>query len=286
MVQARFAHEGPIVRLAFTPDGSRLVSLAEDRTIKVWETADYTELQLWEQQPDVAAALAVAGDGTSFCVGRMDGSLASYPLPRLADAEHRGPPRSSRRGDAPIAGTRQHGPSSAEHEPNDAPRRRTAVELPAEITGAIAGGKDGGRADVDLYRFSAKAGEPWVIEVNAARAKSKLDSFVEVLDAGGNRIERVLLQAVRDSYFTFRGKNDSETGDFRVFNWEEMRLNEYLYANGEVVKLWLYPRGPDSGFVVYPGRGEPLGLFRHHAADPCAGRALLRRPAASARARS
>ena len=32
MVIARFAHEGPIVRLAFTPDGSKLVSLAEDRT--------------------------------------------------------------------------------------------------------------------------------------------------------------------------------------------------------------------------------------------------------------
>ncbi len=83
MVRARFAHEGPIVRLAFTPDGSKLVSLAEDRTIKVWETTDYTELQLWEKQPDVAAALAVAGDGKSFLIGRMDGSLASFAIPAV-----------------------------------------------------------------------------------------------------------------------------------------------------------------------------------------------------------
>ena len=62
-----------------------------------------------------------------------------------------------------------------------------------------------------------------MFEVNAARSKSKLDSFLEVLDGQGRRVPRVLLQAVRDSYFTFRGKNDSETGDFRVFNWEEMR---------------------------------------------------------------
>ena len=80
----------------------------------------------------------------------------------------------------------------------------------------------------------------------------------------------MLLQAVRDSYFTFRGKNDSESDDFRVFNWEEMRINEYLYANGEVVKFWLYPRGPDSGFVSLSGAGEALGLFRYDAAGPCA----------------
>ncbi len=84
MVIARFAHEGAIVRLAFTPDGTKLVSLAEDRTIKVWRTSDYSELKLWENQPDVATALAIAPDGASFEVGRMDGSLASYAIPAAA----------------------------------------------------------------------------------------------------------------------------------------------------------------------------------------------------------
>ena len=31
--------------------------------------------------------------------------------------------------------------------------------------------------------------------------------------------------------------------------------------NGEVVKLWLYPRGPDSGYIVYPGSGNRHGYF-------------------------
>ncbi len=84
----------------------------------------------------------------------------------------------------------------------------------------------------------------------------------------------MLLQAVRDSYFTFRGKNDSETDDFRVFNWDEMRINDYLYANGEVVKFWLFPRGPDSGFVAYPGQGSRWGYFdttplAHALGEPC-----------------
>ncbi len=40
-----------------------------------------------------------------------------------------------------------------------------------------------------------------------------------------------------------------------------MELNEYLYSGGEVVKLWLYPRGPDSGFKVYPGAGNRWTYF-------------------------
>ena len=76
---------------------------------------------------------------------------------------------------------------------------------------------------------------------------------LEVLDAAGNPIPRVVLQAVRPTYFTFRGHNSTSLSDFRLHGWQDMELNEYLYANGEVVKLWMYPRGPDSGFLVYPG---------------------------------
>ena len=60
---------------------------------------------------------------------------------------------------------------------------------------------------------------------------------------------------MRDSWVTFRGKDSNTSGDFR-FKWDEMNLNQYLYVNGEVVKLWYYPRGPDSGYIVYPGTGN------------------------------
>ena len=54
----------------------------------------------------------------------------------------------------------------------------------------------------------------------------------------------------------------------------EMDLNDYLYANGEVVRLWLYPRGPDSGFNVYPGTGKRYTFFgtsplAHPLGEPC-----------------
>ena len=270
MVIARFAHEGPIIRLAFTPDGTKLVSLAEDRTVKVWQTKDFSELKLWENQPDVPGALAFAGNN-SILVGRLDGSLSSYAMPaevpvQTASAQ---PRASNFARDEPGKFDQV-----SEHEPNDSPAQATALsKLPAQIAGTISGGPPT-RVDADLYRFTAKAGEQWVIEVNAARNSSKLDSFLEVLDSQGGRVPRVLLQAVRDSYFTFRGKDDTESGDFRVFNWQEMKLDEYLYSNGEVVKLWIYPRGPDSGFGTYPGQGSRWGYFdttplAHALGEPC-----------------
>jgi WD40 repeat protein len=268
---ARFAHEGAIVRLAFTPDGSKLVSLAEDRTVKLWRTSDYTEVRLWDNQPDVATTLAFSADGGSFEVGRMDGSLASYALPAgpMSDDSSAVKPRAELV-EMPSTGRIN---ESTEHEPNNAPAQANVLSLPARITGTIDGGK-AAQVDSDVFRFAARAGEQWVFEVNGARSQSKLDSFLEVLDTQGQRVPRVLLQAVRDSYFTFRGKNDSETGDFRVFNWEEMRINDYLFANGEVVKFWLFPRGPDSGFVAYPGQGNRWGYFdttplSHALGEPC-----------------
>jgi hypothetical protein len=125
------------------------------------------------------------------------------------------------------------------------------VQIPAQIKGNVSTA-----SDTDLFRFHAGAGEELTLEVNAARSNSKLDSRLEVLHADGSPVEQVVLQATRDSWFTFRGKDSDTSDDFRLHNWAEMELNEYLYANGEVVKLWLYPRGPDSGYKVYPGSGK------------------------------
>ena len=276
LIHARYAHEGPIVGLRFTPDGRGLVSVAEDRTAKLWETRGYTELKLYEQQPSVVMALAVAGRGNAFLLGRMDGSLQSYPIDLTAGALESETLVVSAAPMGEMGETQQ----VSEQEPNDAPNQATAVVVPARITGTVHLAADESTAaapdvpDSDLFRFSAAAGQEWVIEVNAARSESPLDSFVEVLDSEGRPIERVLLQAVRDSYFTFRGKNADTVDDFRVFNWEEMDLNQFLYANGEVVKLWLYPRGPDSGYMVYPGKGARWGWFdttplSHPLGEPC-----------------
>lgn len=272
LVHARFAHEGAIARLGFTPDGRQLVTVAEDRTVKLWETDGYTERKLFPRQPEVAEALAIAGTGDRFVIGRMDGSVEMFPIDPLKEGPAAGTAQpmavatASPMPDMPMT-------TVAEQEPNNLPSQATALAIPATVTGAIHG-PDAAQPDADLYRITARAGQEWVIEINAARSKSPLDSFVEVLTPEGQRIPQVTLQAVRDSYFTFRGKNADQSDDFRIFNWEEMELNEYLYAGGEVTKLWLAPRGPDSGFKVYPGAGNRYGYFDttpvvHALGEPC-----------------
>ena len=114
-----------------------------------------------------------------------------------------------------------------------------------------------------------------MIETKASRDKSPIDTRIEVLHADDGRpVTQVLLRAVRDSYFTFRGKDSDTSDDFRLHNWEEMNLNEFIYSGGEVNKFFLHPRGPDSGFRVYPGTGKRFGYFgttamSHALQSPC-----------------
>jgi len=270
-IEARFAHEGAILQMAFIPDGSRLVTIADNRTIKVWETKKFTELHLYETQPALPISLAVAADGREFFVGRLDGSLGRYEIPQVTPAAE-SPAVAAVTSAAPMPMPSEMS-RAAEQEPNNAPGVATRIAVPGVATGAVHNAS-GTEPDVDHFRFTAKAGETWVLEVSAARDKSPLDSQIEVLTADGERIPRVLLQSVKDSYFTFRGKNGSQPDDFRLFNWEEMELNELLYCNGEVVKLWHYPRGPDSGFLMYPGEGPRWGYYdttglAHALGEPC-----------------
>jgi len=267
LLHARFAHDAAIVAIAVSTDGRRLLASAEDGSLSAWTLPDLalTGLRHADEtgsRPDVAAAVAAVADG--FLVGRMNGHVE-----RLGPAAFAAPAGGP---DSPVAaappGTRADGPPSApvapaasadvlaEQEPNDDAATAMPVPVPAVVRGTI--GRPG---DADCFRVSARAGEPILLEIDAARSTSRLDSKIEVLHADGRPVERVVLQATRDSWFTFRGKDSAQSDDFRVHNWAEMELDEYLYAGGEVVKLWHYPRGPDSGFIVYPGFGPRHGFF-------------------------
>lgn len=269
MIYARFAHEGPVQRIVFNEDGSKLFSVGNDLTVKLWDTSSYTELKLWADRPEISMAAGYVSQTQSLYLGRLDGQVD-----RLTWS-----PDDLPKGNASMAPKTKPQPipqaemgTIAEQESNDTIDSAQAVNFPAKITGKIAGDAPG--PDIDYYRFSAKAGQNWVLEINAARSKSALDSHLSIYHLDGSPVERVKLQATRESYFTFRGKDDSTSDDFRVFIWEEMKLNEYLYSNGEVARLWLHPRGPDSGFRVYPGQGKRWGYFdttplAHALGEPC-----------------
>ncbi|WP_298861864.1 c-type cytochrome domain-containing protein [uncultured Gimesia sp.] len=256
LVHASFAHENPIIQFIFSPDNKLLASISDDRSLKIWDANRIQLLHVQENLPAIPTSVAFSPDSQMALVGFSNGLLQRYPLPSKLSATVEKPsvmtktPQSVSHSNVIVKPVQ-----IKETEPNNQPSEATVLSSPSVVASGLIESTQPGQTDVDLYRFQSKAGQEWYIETNAARKKSKLDSKIEVLDADGKQIPRVLLRAVRDSYFTFRGKDSKILNDYRIHNWKEMELNEYLYANGEVVKLWLYPRGPDSGFNVYPGTG-------------------------------
>jgi hypothetical protein len=125
----------------------------------------------------------------------------------------------------------------------------------------------------DYFRFDAKKGVTYAVETEASRRGSPVDTKIAVLWPDGRPVERLMFQAVRDSAITFR-PIDSSTPDVRVDNWREMELNELMWMQGEVLKIFRMPEGPDSGFQFYASGGKRLAYFNttstaHALDEPC-----------------
>jgi WD40 repeat protein len=271
MLHARFAHESAIHGLALSSDGRYLLSSADDRTLKLWSVPNLELLHTYGVQSDVATAMAAVPSQQGFFVARADGTSTQVAIELTETARETA--------SDPVAVAHNDGVTESsfsreleeftETEPNHEPASANPAGFFAQVRGTISA-----PGDVDCFRFTAQGGQVIALEVNAARSESRLDSVVEVLHANGEPVPQVVLQATRDSWLTFRGKDSATAEDFRLHNWAEMELNEYLYVNGEVVRLWLYPRGPDSGFKIYPGEGKRHTYFStsplvHAMGQPC-----------------
>jgi len=151
------------------------------------------------------------------------------------------------------------GPQQVEAEPNDQPAQATALPVPGVVNGRMAPVAQDS-IDVDLFRFEAKAGQAWIIETDAARRGSPIDTKIEVLHADGQPVARMLLQGVRNTAINFRGVDSVATG-MRLDHYEEMELTEYLYMNGDVMRLFRMPQGPDSDMLMFTSAGKRRAYF-------------------------
>lgn len=254
LVYSRFAHEGAILKLVFSPDGHTLVSAAEDRRIKLWETKSVTQLKVLETQPDWPQGIAISPDSSQLLVGRLDGSLANYSIAGASQQLSTVTPLTADPMPMPPAETLLLAEIS-ESEPNNEPTSPQTISLPTTVNGVLTQ-----PGDVDLFHIEAKRGQVWVLETNAARKNSPADTKVEVLTADGRPVQRLILQAVRETFNEFR-PIDSNGPDIRLKNWEEMDLNQFLYIGGEVLKTFRMPQGPDSGMQMYNNGGKRICYF-------------------------
>jgi WD40 repeat protein len=272
ILYARFAHEGPILKVVYSSDGRLLATSSEDRLIKLWETRTYTQVAVLPKQEDWSPALSFSHDNRSLLVGRMNGEMHVYPVdPKWGDAASPLTPLTST-----IEGTNSRSQRQvvtvAETEPNDSPIQATRLSVPGTVTAKLMAANGTG-PDQDFYRFDSEAEQTWIIETNAARSGSLADTKIEVLHSDGRPVVRALLQAVRDSWINFR-PIDSSSPDVRLEFWEEMDLNQFVYLNGEICKTFRAPQGPDSGFQLYTINGKRRNYLdtsatAHAKDEPC-----------------
>jgi mono/diheme cytochrome c family protein len=162
---------------------------------------------------------------------------------------------------------------TAEQEPNDSPEHAQPITIPASVNGRLYVPGKPEAADADLYSFEAEKSQQLVIETRAAMFGSPADTKIEVLDAKGEPVPEVMLQATKDSWLTLRSTDASAPG-IRLGQFMEMELNDYMYFNGEVVKIFRLARGPDADMVYFTRAGVRRAYFNTSAAghgldEPC-----------------
>jgi WD40 repeat protein len=73
-------HVGGVNAIAFSPDGLRLASVGDDRTVRVWELAGGTQLHSFEGHSDRVVSVAFAPDGNQVVSGGQDARAILWGL--------------------------------------------------------------------------------------------------------------------------------------------------------------------------------------------------------------
>ena len=130
-----------------------------------------------------------------------------------------------------------------------------AIAVPVTVNGRI--DKPGAE---NRYRFHATKGEQLAFEVNARRLGSDLDSYLEILDAKGQPIERAIARPVWSTSLVLRD-HDSAGRGLRLSGWDGLKVGDYVMAGGEIIRTEALPLSPDDDVVFEAFGGQRLSFF-------------------------
>ena len=130
-----------------------------------------------------------------------------------------------------------------------------AIAVPVTVNGRI--DKPGAE---NRYRFHATKGEQLTFEVNARRLGSDLDSYLEILDAKGQPIERAIARPVWSAALVLRD-HDSAGRGLRLSAWDGLKVGDYVMAGGEIIRTEALPLSPDADVVFEAFGGQRLSFF-------------------------
>ena len=134
-------------------------------------------------------------------------------------------------------------------------RKAGTIALPVTVNGRI----DKAGAE-NRYRFHASKGEQIVFEVNARRLGSDLDSYLEILDAKEQPIERAIARPVWATALTLRDHGSTDRG-LRITTWDGIKVGDYVMAGSEIIRAEALPLSPDNDTVFEGFAGQRLTFF-------------------------
>src|SRR5262249_2615669 len=163
-------HDSPIVKLAFSPDGSKLVSSSESHELVLWDAPTLTPIHRYELQPDIVVGIAFEPSSAGFCVARINGSWQRYAVSKDATKVHQKLDTTNKIVGDDSAMKNDLPKTYSENEPNNLPAAANPISTNSVTSGVIGAAQKDGQPDIDLYRFHASKGEKLVLVVDAARS--------------------------------------------------------------------------------------------------------------------
>ena len=135
------------------------------------------------------------------------------------------------------------------------PKAPAVLRVPGTANGLIA--RPG---TADTFRFTAKKGQRLLLEVNARRLGSPLDSTLEILDEAGRSLPLATLRCLAKTYVTFRD-HDSALPGIRLETWSELAMNDYLLVGDELVRIKDLPKNPDDDCQFFAEKNQRLAFL-------------------------
>ncbi|MDQ6666043.1 MAG: hypothetical protein M3Z23_16815, partial [Acidobacteriota bacterium] len=127
------------------------------------------------------------------------------------------------------------------------------VPVPVTINGKLL-------APYNDFKFHARKGQKLIVDVNAARLGSPLDSLVEVLDSAGKPIERATVRCLLETSTTLRD-HDSAGPGIRITSPAGFKPGDYAMLGSEIIQVKAMPLSPDNDFTFDSFGGQRLAYF-------------------------
>lgn len=277
-IRSAFAHDGPVIHLTFSHNGSSLYSSGEDLAVKQWSASTLQEEHVYPRQSDWPQALALSSDDTQIAIGCNDGSLNVYPIThsQANTEDHRQVnPKSSihvsnyvsnqARSNAPVPASyasEVHGGSVSFVSGNDKLASAQPVSVPCAVEGELWDGSSSSNVASlsHFYRFHARANQKLLIETNARRSGSPMDSYLQILDLQGKPVERAVLRALGQSEITLFDKDSSITA-IRLLPFPGLQLNDYVQIGRELLRVGTLAKSVDDDTQFRAVHGQRQGYL-------------------------